>query len=321
MGFTHSDSGDPHVQRRRDILRDHPDVKELFGREPKTALYILLLVAVQISAAVMLNQASWWVILLAAYTIGAFSTHALFTLKHECTHNLVLKNKKLNYMLGLIGNLPSCTPTFASFTTFHLKHHAHQGEYEMDADLPHKWEAKLIEYTPFGKILWLLLHPIVISLRPLRFDRIPYVDARFYLNILLAVAFDVAIIYWVGIPAFIYLLLSTFFALGLHPLGARWIQEHYVVAPPQETYSYYGPLNALTFNIGYHNEHHDFPGIPWSRLPKLKEKASEYYDSLYYHTSWTKLLYLFFTRADLTLFSRIERDPKRSKHKSKSQAA
>jgi sphingolipid delta-4 desaturase len=314
MSFTKSDSIDPHVLRRREILKNHPEVKSLFGREPLTAIYILLIVLAQVVIAFLVRDLAWGWVLVTAYCVGAFLNHALFTLKHECAHNLVLKNKKANFFLGIIANLPSCTPTYSSFTTFHLKHHAHQGEYDMDADLPHKWEAKLIQYTPFGKILWLALHPIMISFRPLRFNHIKYFDGWMYLNILLVVAFDLAVIFWIGPFAFLYLFMSTIFGLGLHPLGARWIQEHYVVSPPQETYSYYGALNNLTFNIGYHNEHHDFPGIPWSRLPKLRKMASEHYDTLYYHNSWVRLLGTFFTDPTLNLFSRVERESKRSRN-------
>ena len=78
---------------------------------------------------------------------------------------------------------------------------------------------------------------------------------------------------------------------ALHPVGARWIQEHYAVWPNQGTFDYYGPLNTVALNIGYHNEHHDFPEIPWRRLPKLREIAPEYYEPLGCHRSWVKLFF------------------------------
>lgn len=38
-----------------------------------------------------------------------------------------------------------------------------------------------------------------------------------------------------SMPAIVYLLISTTFAVGLHPLGARWIAEHYASQPKQVT--------------------------------------------------------------------------------------
>ena len=59
--------------------------------------------------------------------------------------------------------------------------------------------------------------------------------------------------------------------------------------------------------MGYHNEHHDLPSIPWNNLPKLRALAPEFYDGLKYHPSWSVLLFQFIFDKRYTLFSRIER--------------
>ena len=143
-------------------------------------------------------------------------------------------------------------------------------------------------------------------IRPLRI-RGKFSDPWLILNVLVIVVADLLIWRWCGIEGLVYVLLSTFFGVGLHPLGARWIQEHYTLDPEQETYSYYGPLNVLALNMGYHNEHHDFPSIPWNRLPEVKRLAPEYYDTLKYHPSWTKLLLDFIFNPKYSLYSRVKR--------------
>jgi len=59
--------------------------------------------------------------------------------------------------------------------------------------------------------------------------------------------------------------------------------------------------------MGYHNEHHDLPSIPWKNLPKLRAMAPEFYDNLKYHTSWSRLLLQFIFDKRYSLYSRVER--------------
>jgi sphingolipid 4-desaturase/C4-monooxygenase len=307
--FHHSTEPEPHRLRTRKILVEHPEVKHLIGRNPWTIFAILALVSGMILLSWLVRDSAWWVIILVAYGVGAFANHALFVMIHECTHNLLFKKKSWNHAAAIVANLTHGMPSAISFIRYHIKHHAFQGVHELDGDIPDFWEARLINNSFFGKALWLLFYPFFQVVRTFRLKEIKPVDGWIISNIIIQVAFDVALWYFFGPKAFFFILISFFFAVGLHPLGARWIQEHYLVLDEdQETYSYYGPLNSIAFNVGYHNEHHDFPSIPWNRLPELNRKAPSFYNTLLSHRSWTKLFFQFLFDKKLGLYLRTVRE-------------
>jgi sphingolipid delta-4 desaturase len=105
----------------------------------------------------------------------------------------------------------------------------------------------------------------------------------------------------------LYLVLSTLLGMGFHPVAGHFISEHYVFVEGHETYSYYGPLNLICWNVGYHNEHHDFPKVPGWRLPMVKAIAPEYYDNLPQHKSWTYVLWRYVTDPTIGPFNRVLR--------------
>lgn len=306
--YIYTEAGNPHLLRMRQMLAKYPQLRDLFGYYPLTAFYTFLIVFLQILLGAWLENKSFVWILILSYLVGATANHALYVIIHECTHNLVFKKSLWNRLLGIFANFPQVFPSYIQFAKYHTLHHTHQSEYDFDADLASYDEARWIGNSPWRKALSLAFFGFVQGvMRPQRLKKVNFWDGWFFFNILIQTSFMIFYFYFTGWNAVLYLLLSTFFALGLHPLGARWIQEHYVMKEGQETYSYYGPLNKVCFNMGYHNEHHDFIRVPWARLPQLRKIAPEFYDSLYSHKSWTHLLYRFIFDPNLSFFSRIVR--------------
>jgi sphingolipid delta-4 desaturase len=114
--------------------------------------------------------------------------------------------------------------------------------------------------------------------------------------------------YFLGLQALLYLAFSTLLGMGLHPMAGHFVAEHYTFQRGQETYSYYGPLNWFSHNVGYHNEHHDFPFIPGCRLRQLRELAPEFYDPLPSHASWVKVIWCYIFDPAISPFSRVIRN-------------
>ncbi len=301
----------PHPQRTRDILKAHPEVRSLIGRNPWTAAIMLFILTLQVSIAYVIGRVLgpqyWWVAPIAAFCIGAFCNHTMYVIIHEATHNLVFTSKIANRWVAMGADLPNLVPGSMGFVVFHLKHHAHQGDHDQDADMANDWEARLIGNSAIGKAFWLLFFPVFQVTRPARLKSVNMWSKWTWINLACAVTFDVLIVLLCGWTGLLYLVFSFFFSIGLHPVGGRWIQEHYTPDAEQETFSYYGPINIIALNVGYHNEHHDFRAIPWNNLPKLKAMAPEFYDNLKYHTSWTRIWLTFIFDKRYSLFSRVER--------------
>jgi sphingolipid delta-4 desaturase len=302
---------EPHAARGRRMLAAHPELRALAGPTAVSAVWTVGLVAIQLILAVALANQPWWLWLPCAYIVGATIDHALWALIHETTHNLVFRWRTGNRLVALVANIPLVAPSAMSFSKYHLIHHRNMGDMDLDAGVPGPTESRVVGRSGLMKTLWIAGYAIVQAvIRPRRLA-IALLDGWTIVNIVFQVACMLLLVYAAGPGPLKYLATATVFAIGLHPLGARWIQEHFAMVPNQETYSYYGPLNKVSFNVGYHNEHHDIVTIPWSRLPQVRRIAPEFYEGLHAYHSWTALLLRFLTNPDITLFRYIIRPSRR----------
>src|ERR1700755_770743 len=174
--FVYSQVSEPHRVRTKQILKQFPHLRNLIGKNPSTIFAITGLVLFQLVLAYLLRDQSWWLVFGGAYLLGAFADHALFVMIHECAHQLLFKGRTANRWAGILANMPQIFPSSISFERYHIKHHSFQGVHELDADLPNKWEAKLINNSFFGKALWLLFFPVFQITRVSRLKEIAPVD-------------------------------------------------------------------------------------------------------------------------------------------------
>lgn len=261
----------------------------------------------QLWTATYLNNASWLKILIVAYCFGSFLNHNLFLAIHELSHNLAFAIPAYNRWLGIFANLPIGVPMSVTFQKYHLEHHRYQGVDGIDMDVPTLAEAKVVR-NAVSKSIWVVFQLFFYAFRPLFVKPKPPGIWEF-INLFIQLALDAAVVHFCGWKSFGYLILSTFVGGGMHPMAGHFISEHYVFNPDQETYSYYGPLNLMTWSVGYHNEHHDFPRIPGSKLHKVREIAPEFYENLESYQSWSQVIYMYIMDRTVGPFSRMKRSP------------
>lgn len=291
-------------------MREHPEVRALFGSDPipkykmAAVLAMQLVLASVVARAPLARGAHVAFLVITAYAIGAVANHYGGVVIHEATHNSCARGAFRDRVVAMFANLPKVLPYAMTFRRHHLQHHDHMGVVGRDNDLPPAFERRMIGNGPIRKLLWLFFYPFFGAFcrgflhAPDRWEITSWV---------VQTAFNVAVYRWLGPWALAYLATSTYFSASLHPIAGHFIHEHYLWDERQETYSYYGPLNRVTLNLGLHNEHHDFPRVPGRDLFKLHALARAHYAPLLSHTSWTGIFVEFVTNPRLSHHSRFVR--------------
>jgi len=73
----------------------------------------------------------------------------MFVVIHDATHNCIFKAMPNNGpQFSLICRTLSIRD---GISLLHMKHHSHLGDYDFDADLPSRWEARLFGNSALGK--------------------------------------------------------------------------------------------------------------------------------------------------------------------------
>jgi len=296
---------EPHMTRRLEIVKKYPEIKQLFGPDTRMKYKVIFWVFFQIACLTILQGQPWYIWVYCCYTLSGSVNHMLTLAMHELSHNLGSKLILSNRLLAILANIPMGIPAAASFKRYHMEHHRYQGEEVIDVDIPTDWEGKFFTSAP-KKMLWCFLQPLFYSLRPMVVN--PKEPTKWeVINLLCCVVFDILIFHLFGVAGLLYLVFGTMFGMGLHPVAGHFIAEHYVMNQGQETYSYYGPLNWLTFHVGYHNEHHDFPFVSGTKLAQVRRIAPEFYDDIPHYHSWIKVIYDYIFDSKISPYSRTKR--------------
>ena len=114
-----------HRDRARAMLRDHPEIRDLFTHSPMTAFWCLLFAGAHLLVGLLTSYGPWWSVYAAAYVLGAYFNICLFNLAHDCNHGLVFDNKRWDRWLFTVTSLPMFMP---GHHTWWIEHHVHHND-------------------------------------------------------------------------------------------------------------------------------------------------------------------------------------------------
>lgn len=171
----------------------------------------------------------------------------LFITAHDAMHGTVSPSKKVNAVVGQI-----CTALYAAFSykKLYVKHHQHHRHVHSEAD-PDYYAGSFIKWYLHFMLTYISLRQLVIM--ALVFNLLELVAPQKNL-----------LVFWLA-PSLLSTLQLFFFGTWLPHHGEHDNRHHSRTMRRNHLLGFFS-----CYFFGYHYEHHEWPGIPWWRLWKMK---------------------------------------------------
>lgn len=219
--------------------------------------------------------------------------YALYSLIHEAIHFSITRNKKLNDVIGQFFLGFPLLISLSAMRKAHLAHHKYL-QTELDPEMKHlnykefqfpKTKMQLVQLFLLDisgiNFLYYKLLKLANILRHISSVKLNDVFDLMLLGIYFVVAYkfnfvDDLILYWLIPFATLYQLLNRI----------RLSTEHFNIDSQNNLKtrsvipSFIERCIFTPYNLGYHTEHHLYPGVPFYNLPKLNQALIKQSDFL-----------------------------------------
>ena len=210
-----------------------------------------------------------------------------FMLLHETVHQTPFSSATLNKLAGRIASLIVVLPN-NWFRYFHLAHHKHTSEPDLDPELSRPKPETLLQYVRYVSglpVWWLQLQTLVRNATGRNSDSFVPVNAQ------------PKLVTEAQLMLVFYALLGLFILTGQTWLWRCWLLPVLLGQPFLRLYllAEHGRCPAvanmfentrttfttamvryLAWNMPYHCEHHAYPTVPFHKLPDLHRRAREH---------------------------------------------
>jgi beta-carotene/zeaxanthin 4-ketolase len=199
-----------------------------------------------------------WILIIAGMCLRTFLQTGIFIIIHDSIHGVVNQDRTTNCLIGYVAAFLYALLSYQTLAKNHHQHHLYPAT-ENDPDFylvnPHnywRWYVSFMKDYQQGKQFWILFWGMTIIFCGL---------------IGLHVAVANIFLFWV-IPIIISSL--QLFTFGIY-LPHRPVAEEYGDRHRAKSSNYPAFWSFIAcYHFGYHWEHHQYPHLPWYKLPSVR---------------------------------------------------